>query len=237
MWGYVIDGLLILIILVSTFIGIKKGFFDSVIGLIGTGVSLVASVFLAKHVANLVNKLFNFEDFVLKQLDETNSDGVISFFGDKFSLSNVEVAKFCVWICTVVLLFLTILIVIHVIAKIFEAVVNNSITIGGVNKVLGLLFGLLRGCAIVIVMLALSSVLSQVPAIGKPIYDAIQDTKLTSKVYNYVEDFVENKLTKENIQDLIDKIISDNDKETPEDDGQEDGGSSGGDTLAYYSAK
>ena len=185
MWSYIIDGILILILLVCIAIGIGKGFFDSVIGLIGTGLSLVVSVFAAKHVANFVNKVFNFEDFVLEQLDKNNSEGVISFFGGNFTLSNVECAKFCVWICSVVLLFLSILLVIHIIGKLFEAVVNKSVTISGINRVLGLVFGLARGCATVLVILALCSVLSQVPAIGTPIYDAIQNTKITSNVLHY----------------------------------------------------
>ena len=234
MWSYIIDGLLILILVVCVIIGVSKGLFDSVIGLIGTGVSLIAAVFLAKHVANFVNKIFNFENFVLEKLDASNSEGVISFFGGNFTLSNVEVAKFCVWICSVVILFLCILLVIHVIAKIFESVVNNSPTISGVNRVLGMVFGLARGCAISLVLLALCSVLSQVPVIGTPIYDAIQSTKITSKVYNYVDEFVEKNLTKENIQGLIDKIVSENDTESSDEteEGSQEGSGSGGDQLA-----
>ena len=217
MWSYIIDGLLVLILIVCVIIGISKGLFDSIIGLIGTGVSLIASVFLAKHVANFVNKIFNFEEFVLEKLDANNSEGVISFFGGNFTLSNVEVAKFCVWICSVVILFLAILLVIHVIAKIFESVVNNSPTVSGVNRVLGLVFGLARGCVTVLVLLALCSVLSQVPVIGAPLYDAIENTKITGKVYDYVDEFVEKNLTKEKIQDLIDKIVSENDTENNDD--------------------
>jgi len=202
---------------VCVIIGVCKGLFDSLIGLIGTGVSLIASVFLAKHVAGFINKIFGFEDFVLEKLDANNSDGVISFFGGNFTLSNVEVAKFCVWICAVVILFLTILLVIHIIGKLFEAVVNSRPTLSGVNRVLGLVFGLARGCVTVIALLALCSVLAQVPVIGTPIYDAIQSTKITGKVFDYVDDFVEKNLTKENIQELIDKIASENPTETKDD--------------------
>ena len=236
MWSYIIDGILILTILICVIIGVSKGFFDSVIGLIGTGLSLVISVFSAKHVANFVNKIFNFEDFVLEQLDKSNSNGVISFFGGKFSISNVECAKFCVWISTVVILFLAILLIIHIIGKLFEAVVNKNVTISGVNRLLGLLFGLARGCAAVVAMLALCSVLAQVPGIGTPIYDAIQSSKITKPVYNYVDDFVEKNLTKENIEGLIDKIISDNTDNNDTGSGAEEGGSTetGGESIATY---
>lgn len=216
MWSFIVDGLLILIIAVCVIIGICKGLFDSLISLIGTSVSLVVSVLVGKHIANFINKIFGFEDFVLEKLDAHNSTGVISFFNGSFTLSNVEVAKFCVWICAVVILFLTILLVIHILAKLFESVVNTSPTISGVNRVLGLVFGFLRGGAIVIVLLALCSVLSQVPVIGRPIYETIDNSKITSGIFNYVDDFVEKKLTKENIQELIDKIMSDNQVETQE---------------------
>jgi uncharacterized membrane protein required for colicin V production len=235
MWSYIIDGLLILIILVCIVIGISKGLFDSIIGLVGTSVSLVASVLLGKHVANFINKIFGFEQFIYEKLSapdvDKNEDGFFELFNDTFS--NKDVAKFCVWICSVVILFLCILIVIHIIGKLFEAVVNTSPTISGVNRVLGMIFGALRGGAIVAVLLALCSVLAQVPVIGQPLYDNINNTKITSGVFKYVDEFVEKKLTKENIQDLIDKITSE--LEESQESGEQIAGS--GDHIANINTK
>ena len=118
MWSYVIDGALILILVISIIIGISKGLIDSILSLISTGIAIVASVFLSKHVANLFNKLFNFEDFVLKHLDGAET-GSMKIFG-VIELSNVEVAKFAAWIATVVILFVLIKLTIYIIGKMFE---------------------------------------------------------------------------------------------------------------------
>ncbi len=218
-WSYVIDGVLILMVLISIIVGISKGFFDSVLSLISTGLALAASVFLSKYVANFINKLFNFEDFVLQHLDGA-AEGSVKIFG-VIELSNVEIAKFCVWISAVIIVYIVIKLVVRILSKMFEAVVKNSIAISGLNRLLGLVFGAVKGGVMVLVALALCTLLSQLPIIGSPIYNAIQDTYVTKTVYNVVEDFVEKNLTQEKIEDIIDKIISDN--VIPEDEGSDSG--------------
>ena len=208
MWSIIIDVILIELIVISVIVGITKGFLDSILSLVGTGLALLISVFLAKHVANFINRIFNFEDFVLKHLDGAE-EGSMKIFG-VIELHNVEVAKFAVWIATVIILFVLIKLAIYIVSKMFEAVVNSSPTVGGINRVLGMAFGLVKGGVMAIVSLALCTLLCQLPLIGNPVYSAIQDTKITRGVYNIVEDFVEKKLTKENIQEIIDKIVSDN---------------------------
>lgn len=228
MWSYVIDGVLILLLIVSIIIGISKGLIDSILSLVGTGIALLASVFLSKHVANLINKIFNFEDFVLNHLDGAE-EGSMKIFG-VIELNNVEVAKFAVWIASVVILFIIIKLAIYIVAKMFEAVIKSSPTVSGINRVLGMIFGAIKGGVMVLISLALCTLLCQLPFIGKPVYDAIQDTKITKGIYNVVEDFVENNLTQEKIEDIIDKIVSDN--EVPEDNGEGSGESEGGSSLS-----
>ena len=223
MWGYVIDGVLILLLVVSIIVGISKGLIDSILSLVGTGIALLASVFLSKHVANFINKIFNFEDFVLNHLDGAE-EGSMKIFG-VIELNNVEVAKFAVWIASVVILFILIKLVIYIVGKMFEAVIKSSPTVSGINRVLGMIFGAIKGGVMVLVGLALCTLLCQLPFIGGKAYDAIQETKITKGIYNVVEDFVENNLTQEKIQDIIDKIVSDN--EVPEDNGGEETGESG----------
>jgi len=206
MWSYIIDGLLILIILICAIIGIAKGLFDSLISLVGTGLALAISVFTAKYVSNFINKIFNFEDFILKKLYETDiTNGTIL---DGFE--NVEIAKFCVWICSIVIMFLIIRLAIRILARFFESVTKASPTISGMNRVLGMVFGIIKGGVIVIASLALCSLVTQVPNIGTKVYDAINSTKITSGVYKYVDEFVEKNLTKDKIQEIVDKIVSDN---------------------------
>ncbi len=210
MWSYIIDGVLILIVLICTIIGIVKGFFDSLLSLLGTGIAFAIAVFTAKYVSGWINNIINIEKFVLDKLDANNT-GSVTIFGAEYS--NSEVAKFCTWIVTVILLFLIIKLAIFILAKIFESVTKNSPTISGINRVFGMLFGLAKGSLYVIVALVLCSALSGVPVIGTTITDKIAETKVTSFVYKYVDDFVEKQLTKEKIDEIIDKITSE-DKNT-----------------------
>lgn len=221
MWSYIIDGILILTIVICIIVGIAKGLVDSILSLIGTGIALVASVFLSKYVANFVNKIFNFEEFVLKHLDASN-DGTIKIFGT-IELSNVEVAKFAVWIASVVIMFTLIKLAIFIISKMFEKVIKSNPTASGINRLLGMIFGAVKGGVIVLVGLALCSLVAQLPIIGAPVYDAVQSTHLTKYVYNIVEDFVEDNLTQEKIEGLIEKIVSENDEKDEDENETEEG--------------
>ena len=42
MWSYIIDGILILLVVISVIVGISKGLLDSILSLVGTGLALLA---------------------------------------------------------------------------------------------------------------------------------------------------------------------------------------------------
>lgn len=229
MWTYIIDGALILILLISTIVGIIKGFFDSLLSLLGTGVSFAIAVFTAKYVSGTLNKIVGIEKFVLDKLDASN-EGTVEFFGTR---SNADVAKFCTWIITVIVMFLIIKLAIFILAKIFESVTKNSPTLSGLNRVFGMLFGLARGAVWVVVLLGLCSAVSKVPVIGPAITDKIATTKITSWTYKYVDDFVETKLTQEKVNEIISKIAGTNtNSETPSDTTPETPAETPSETLA-----
>ena len=205
MWGFIIDGVLIAIIVVSLIIGICKGLIDSVLGLLGTAIAVVAGVFGAKFLSNFVNRIFNLETFVLGKL-EGGAEGTAKFFGGEFS--NVDIAKFCVWVLTVVIIFLIVKLAIFILAKIFESVVANSPRLTGINRVLGMLFGTVKGLIVALGIVAFGSLVSEVPGIGKLVTDKIAETKVTSFAYKYVDEFVDENVTSEKVQEIVDKIVS-----------------------------
>lgn len=203
MWTLIIDGILIAIILISAIIGIVKGFFDSILGLISTALSAVAGVFLAKYISGFINSIFGLEDKILNSLDG-GAEGKFKIFGAEFQ--NPDIAKFAVWLISVVAIFLLVKLVLFILSKIFEKVTQNKPVISGINRTLGLIFGICKGGVICILALALCSAASQLPFIGGTISDKIADTKITSFAYKYVDEFVETQLTQENINDLISKM-------------------------------
>lgn len=229
MWGYIIDGVLIAIIVISAIVGIVKGLIDSVLSLFGTGIAVVAGVFGAKYLSNFVNKIFGLDSFILGKLDG-GAEGTFTLFGGEFS--NVEVAKFCVWIVTVVIVFLIVKLAIFILAKIFESVTQNSPKLSGINRVLGMLFGILKGGVVSVGLVAIASLLSEIPGLGSIITDKIDETKITSFAYKYVDEYIDENLTAEKVQDIVDKIVSELDDDDDSDDTNTDDGSteSGTDT-------
>lgn len=224
MWNYIIDGLVILILLVSMIIGIVKGLFDSILSLFGTAIALTVSAFTAKYIAGFINKIFNFEEYLLTKIDESSPSGVISIFG--VDLQNDEVAKFVVWVISLIIMFLIVKLAIYILAKIFESITKNNPTLSGLNRVFGMIFGLAKGGVTVLALLAVCSLISGVPGIGQPIYEKIADTKITSGIYKFVDEFVEKNLTEEKIREVIDKVVkeSEDSPSTPKDDTSTSGG-------------
>ena len=202
MWSYIIDGVLILILVISTIVGIVKGFFDSLLSLLGTGIAFAIAVFTAKYVSGFLNNIIGIEQFVLNKLDASN-EGTVNFFGPR---PNAEVAKFCTWIITVIVMFLIIKLAIYILAKIFESVTKNSPTLSGLNRLFGMIFGLAKGVVWVAVLLALCSAVSEIPVIGSTITNKIAETKVTSFAYKYVDEFVDTQLTQEKVNEIISKL-------------------------------
>ena len=233
MWSYIVDGLFIIILLVCIVVGIAKGLLDSVLGLVSTGIALLVSIFCAKYVANFINKIFNFEEFILEKLDGTN-EGYVSFFGDKFTLTNVDAAKFCAWVCSLVIVFLAIKLAVSILAKLFESITNASPTISGINRVLGMVFGAIKGGVVVFALFALCSLVAQVPFIGTPVYDAVSNAKISGGIFKFVDEMVEKNLTEENVKEIVDRIVSESTSDDADSENNDESQVSGGNALAQH---
>jgi len=208
MWSFIIDGIVIGIIVVFAVIGVIKGLIDSVLSLLGTAIAVVVGVFTAKYVSGLINKIFNLETSILNTMDGGEA-GTFKIFGNEFS--NPDIARFAVWLISVVAVFLLTKLILLILSKMFEKVTQNAPVISGINRTLGAVFGVVKGAVMVAVSLALCSALSQLPFIGTTISDKIAETKVTNFAYKYVDEFVETQLTKENIENLISNMVPDKD--------------------------
>jgi hypothetical protein len=74
------------------------------------------------------------------------------------------------------------------------------------NRLLGCVFGLPWGVAFSLSLIALFSVVAEVPVIGTTIKDGIANTKVTSLIYETVDNFVDNQLTTEKVNDIVNRI-------------------------------
>lgn len=206
MW---LDIVLIAILIVFTVIGIFKGFIDSVLGLISTGVAFAIAIVCTKPATKLINKIVNVPKWFNGMLDKIATDETIKIFGT-IEFTKLEVANFLSVIFSILVVFILVKVAIWLLARLFSSAVEKSSIGSGLNKVLGGLFGLLQGVAIVIVILVLMSLVSGTRLFGDKIQTTIDDSKVTHTVYKYVSDYSEKAMEKADIQDFVKDLVTKN---------------------------
>ena len=206
MW---VDIVLVAILLIFVVVGLWKGFFDSVLGLISTGLAVVVGFTCAKPASTFINKLVNLPDWLNGVLGKVVKEGeTVTLFGNNaLSFTQIQLANFLSIVLSGIIVFLVTKIAIWLLAKLFDSVVESSTIGSGLNKVLGGLFGLVQGAAVVLIILLLCSVLSGTKLLGNKIQTTMDNSKVTGYVYKYVSDFTENQLTKADIKDFVNDMI------------------------------
>ena len=97
----------------------------------------------------------------------------------------------CLMIICGILIFVILKIVIKLLSKLFDNISRTRI-LGGVNRVLGVLFGLVKGAVMVFLINGLLVALSMIPAVNTTITPIIQDHTYVEKfVYNTTDNLVE----------------------------------------------
>lgn len=104
-----------------------------------------------------------------------------------------------------VLLFILIKIALSLLSRFFDNITRIRV-LGGLNKILGFVFGAIKGCAILAVFIGIIILVTFVPKLNKKIYPLIQeDTKVIKVAYNLTDKYVEKTFIK---SDLISKWIN-----------------------------
>lgn len=208
--GIIIDILIIAILIIFSIIGLKKGFFKSIMSIFSWSVCLIIAIYTAKYVAGWINGLYNFADLIgngiSKSLTKSNNffaqsiniyqaggkDALIAAIPSdvnalvkqliKVAFSNTKVdmsssdsigsvvglglGQICMVIISGILVFIVLKIAVALLNKLFDHMSKTKI-IGGLNRFLGFVLGLLRGALIVIVINLILVGLSLVPIINK----------------------------------------------------------------------
>lgn len=104
-----------------------------------------------------------------------------------------------------VLLFILIKIALSLLSRFFDNITRIRV-LGGLNKILGFVFGAIKGCAILAVFIGITILVTFIPKMNKKIYPLIQeDTKVIKVAYNLTDKYVEKTFIK---SDLITKWIN-----------------------------
>ena len=203
-----IDIVFIAILVVFAIIGLWRGLFDSLLGLISSGVALAIAIFTAKPVAKFLNKILKIDAWFLKIVNKAvGESGTVSLFGsEKLTFTSQEVAQFLSIVFAVIVTFVLIKLAVWLLAKLFDSVTSSTIG-SGLNKVLGFFFGLCRGAVFVILALSLCCVFSSTKIIGNSVQENNDNTKNTKNVYKYVSDYIETSLEKTDIKEYVSDLV------------------------------
>lgn len=117
-------------------------------------------------------------------VDMSSTDSIGSILGS-------SMGHICMVIIAAILVFVVLMIVVHLLSKLFDKIASTKI-LGGLNKILGLCLGLLKAACIVIILNGVLIGLSLIPAVNKIITPVIQDNTYVEKVvYNETDKYVE----------------------------------------------
>ena len=199
--GIVIDFLILLIILICTFIGYKRGLVKVVVGLLAFVIALVASVILYKPISNLIIEKTNLDDNIqagiyeeIKGEDIEKSDNGIIEFANQYLVSEMKevtaelisesITETIIEVITFIILLILIRIVLIFASAVFGLIAELPI-IKQFNKAGGTIYGILQGIIINYIIFAIIIVGIQIAKVDKVTIDnTIGESKIGSVLYN-----------------------------------------------------
>ena len=172
--GLVVDLIIIGIVLISVFLGYKKGLVSLIIGLCAFAIAIVVTILLYRPITNFVinstyideviqNKIIektgeiielNSDNEITNELIESAKNGMLSETSRTLSINIVSGI-------VIISLFICIRIILNFTIKLANNVAKLPI-INQFNKIGGLLYGLLRGMLIIYVILFIISVVGKI---------------------------------------------------------------------------
>ncbi|MBR1988005.1 MAG: CvpA family protein [Clostridia bacterium] len=160
----------------------ENSYFSLAVSTFGTKENLINAGEAASSgfIEKLIKVIFN-----NSKVDMTSSKTVGAVIGDSVGeISMVLIAG--------LLVFIVLMILFKIIGKIFDKIASMRV-IGGINKILGLAFGVLKAIVVIIAINLLIIALSHLPVVNKTITPLIQDHTKVEKVVHDKTDKMFNK--------------------------------------------
>lgn len=155
-----------------------------------TGAGL--KTYLANDGLTFQERLFNL--FIEDSVVFTTDAEVVSYIGER-------IAGVAALVIAALVMFIVIRIAIMLLAKLFDAITKNK-AIGGLDRAMGLLFGLLKGALLVSVVLGVFYLIANSTVNGW-----IQDSTITKWVYQYICQFIDWAVTNFNLPAVITNLF------------------------------
>ena len=144
---------------------------------------------------------------LLKQLIKVVFSNTAVDMSSEATVANVvgaSLGQIAMVIIAGILVFIVIKIVIAILSRIFDNIARTKV-LGGLNKILGLVFGIIKAACIVVLFNGLLVSLSLIPPVNKTITPLIQDNTHVEKfIYNKTDELVGKYIIEGNaIQDWV----------------------------------
>ena len=222
--GIIIDIVIIALLLILGLIGLKKGFFKSILSFFSFATCLIVAIWSAKYVAGWINGLYDFSNLIGNKISKSlinsneffaqsinvyeagGKDALISAIPGEtngvlkqiikavFSSSSVDMTStntigsivgsslgnICMIVIAGILVFIVLKIAVSLLTKFFEKMCKTKV-IGGMNKIFGLILGLLKGILIVATVNVVLVALTLIPAVNKTIPKFINNNTFVEK--------------------------------------------------------
>lgn len=196
--GIVIDIILIAIVLLSAFLGYKKGLVKLGAKLFAGIIAIVVTIIIYKPVANIVINntpiQSKIENTILKntpQLVEGDSELtntiVESVQNEVLPAQIKEMSKSIVYAITAIVLFIVVKIVLSIVISLIDAVANLPI-LKQFNEVGGIIYGLVRGVLIVGICILLMGVFIKINP-ESDLKNKIESSIITKNIYRNIVKF------------------------------------------------
>lgn len=196
--GIIIDIVLLVIVILSAFLGYKKGLVKLGTRLIAGIIAIILTLIIYKPIANLVientsidNKI---EEAIIENTnsylnnDDNKDNVVINHVGNEMLPGEArKIAEGAVYVITALILFLAVKIILSIVISLMDFVANLPI-LKQFNEIGGAVYGVLRGIIIVVIFILLMGVITKVNPENK-LNEAIEDTYITKIVYKNVVKF------------------------------------------------
>ncbi|MBR2053077.1 MAG: CvpA family protein [Clostridia bacterium] len=166
---FYLDIIAAVVIVLASIVGMCKGFFATLLSLLGFVGTFVLAYFFSDEILGLLDQICGLPTLIQNALGSGVGNIVVAVVG---------------FIITYILIRLVVFILNHTIGKLFK----KGRLVGGVNTFMGFVLGLGKGAVYVALALVAINFASLIPSVKEWSNTAFQQTYVIGKVYNWVGD-------------------------------------------------
>lgn len=192
--GIIIDVILIAIILLSAFLGYKKGLVKLGAKLFAGIIAIIITVIIYKPVSGMIIKNTTIDEKIKNTIIQNTENVIDENSKVPQTVTNQilpeeaeNISKNVVYAITAVVLFILVKIVLSIVISLMDFVANLPI-LKQFNEVGGIIYGIIRGILIVCICILLSGVYTKINP-ESTLNNMIQSSNLTKVIYKNIVKF------------------------------------------------